>query len=159
MVDRRDVPAGAHNRQDAFELLPHGVLAPGHDHFVVTAQHQEAWIAAPDLDDIHAGLTLQWVDAFQPGFEQNAVLAGRFSGTWTEADLRMLLGDIGITVQSTLDQSTSILIVGEPLYTDPDTDEALEDPIPVSELEVYKTAESKGVQIVHIGDLRRFFKK
>jgi hypothetical protein len=96
---------------------------------------------------------------FQPGAEQNAVLAGRFGGTWTEADLRMLLGDIGITVQDTLDQSTSILIVGEPLYTDPDTDEALEEPIPVSELEVYKNAESKGVQIVHIGDLRRFFKK
>ena len=62
-------------------------------------------------------------------------------------------------MQSTLDKSTSLLIVGEPLYTDPDTDEALEDPIPVSELEVYKNAESTGVQIVHIGDLRRFFKK
>ena len=96
---------------------------------------------------------------FQPGAEQNAVLAGRFGGSWTESDLRMLLGDIGITVQSTLDKSTSLLIVGEPLYTDPDTDEALEDPIPVSELEVYKNAESTGVQIVHIGDLRRFFKK
>jgi hypothetical protein len=90
---------------------------------------------------------------------RNAVLAGRFSGTWNEKELQLLLEDIGIHVQPKLDKATTYLIVGEPLFVDPETDELKEDPIPVSDLSIYKDAQAQGVHIVHISDIRQFFKK
>lgn len=96
---------------------------------------------------------------FVPGGERNAVMAGRFSGSWNEAELRTLMGEIGINVQSTMDKSTAFLIVGDPLYNDPETGEPLEEPMAISELAVYKDAEAAGLTIVSIEDIRRFFVK
>ena len=39
----------------------------------------------------------------------------------------------------------------------PETGEPLEDPLPVSELAVYKDAEANGVQIVALKDLQTYF--
>ncbi|MFT7678544.1 MAG: hypothetical protein ACI8QC_002537 [Planctomycetota bacterium] len=91
--------------------------------------------------------------------ERNCILAGRFSGTFNKRELEILLAEIGIGVQSQLDRSTTFLIVGEPLYTDPETGEAAEEPIPVSDLAVYKEAQALGAQIVHISEIRHFFRR
>ena len=96
---------------------------------------------------------------FVPGGERNAIMAGRFSGSWNEAELRTLMGEIGLNVQSKMDKSTAFLIVGDPLYNDPETGEPLEEPMAISELGVYKDAEAAGLTIVSIEDIRRFFVK
>lgn len=96
---------------------------------------------------------------FVPGGERNAVMAGRFSGSWNEAELRTLMNEIGIQVQSSMDKSTAFLIVGDPLYNDPETGDPLEEPMAISELSVYKDAEAAGLTIVSIEDIRRFFVK
>lgn len=96
---------------------------------------------------------------YDPEGQRNAVLAGRFSGTYNQREIEVLLADVGIEVQSKLDRSTTFLIVGEALYTDPETGEAVEEPIPVSNLAIYKEAEAAGAQIVHISEIRHFFRR
>jgi hypothetical protein len=95
---------------------------------------------------------------FDPSGGRNAVLIGRFSGSFNEKELGLLLGRMAINVQPDLDLTTHFLIVGAELYTDPETGEPLEDPIQPSELATYKDAEAKGVQIIPIQDIRQFFK-
>ena len=94
---------------------------------------------------------------YDPRGQRNAVLAGRFAGQWNEAQLKALLSEMGITVQQELGLDTDYLIVGSELYADPETGEPLEEPMPVSELAVFKDAEAKGVLIVPIRDLRNYF--
>jgi hypothetical protein len=94
---------------------------------------------------------------YDPRGQRNAVLAGRFAGQWNEAQLKALLSEMGITVQQELGLDTDYLIVGSELYADPETGEPLEEPMPVSELAVYKDAEAKGVLILPIRDLRNYF--
>lgn len=94
---------------------------------------------------------------YDPRGQRNAVLAGRFTGQWNEAQLKALLSEMGITVQKELSLDTDYLIVGSELYADPETGEPLEEPMPVSELAVYKDAEAKGVLILPIRDLRSYF--
>jgi hypothetical protein len=86
-------------------------------------------------------------------------MAGRFSGTWNASELKVLMGEIGINVQDSMDKSTAFLIVGDPLYNDPETGEVLEEPMAVSEMALYKDAEAAGLTIVSIEDIRRFFAK
>ena len=93
---------------------------------------------------------------FDPTGERNAVLIGRFSGTYNEKDLRLLLDEIGINVQKRVDSDTAYLIVGQELYQD-ENGEPYEEPVQPSELPEYKEAQAKGVQIVSINDVRGFF--
>lgn len=95
---------------------------------------------------------------YDPTGQRNAVLAGRFSGTFNEQELRELLRQIGITVQPELDLTTDYLIVGQELYTDPETLEPLEEPLQPSELAVYKDAVANGLAIIPIKDIRQYFK-
>lgn len=94
---------------------------------------------------------------YDPKGERTAVLAGRFSGQFNEAELKALLSNMGIRVQSALSDDTDYLIVGAELYVD-ENGEALENPTPPSDLPVYKDAESQGTRIVSIKDLRSYFK-
>ncbi len=94
---------------------------------------------------------------YDPSGERTAVLAGRFSGQFNEAELKVLLSQMGITVQDKLTLDTDYLIVGSELYTDPETGEPLDEPLQVTDLPIYKDAESKGVNIVSIKDLRTYF--
>jgi multidrug efflux pump subunit AcrA (membrane-fusion protein) len=94
---------------------------------------------------------------FDPKGQRTAVLCGRFSGQFNETELKVLLSNMGITVQEKLGTDTDYLIVGAELFVDADG-QALETPMPASDLPVYKDAEAQGTQIVSIKDLRSYFK-
>ncbi len=91
-----------------------------------------------------------------PKGERNAVLVGRFSLP-TENEVRVLLKNLGITVQAKLDNTTDYLVVGGEMYVDQEGN-ALEEPMQPSETAVYKEAEAKGVAITPLKDLRAYFK-
>ena len=95
---------------------------------------------------------------FDPTGERNAVLVGRFSGTYTRDELEVLLERVGINVQDDLSLTTHFLIVGQELYYDPETGEPLEDPLQPEDLPVYKQAVDQGVQVIPLQDLRAFFR-
>ncbi len=95
---------------------------------------------------------------YDPTGGRNAVLCGRFSGSFNERELTMLLERLGIVVQPGLDLTTHFLIVGSELWADPDTGDPLDEPIQPSELPVYKEAEAIGVQIIPLQDIRAFFR-
>jgi hypothetical protein len=95
---------------------------------------------------------------YDPYGQRNAVLAGRFSGTFNEKELRALMSQIGIHVQPTIDLTTDYLIVGQEIYTDPETLEPLEEPLQPSDLAEYKDAVAQGLAIVPIKDVRTYFK-
>lgn len=93
---------------------------------------------------------------YDPYGERHAVLAGRFTGQFDEAKLRVLLKDMGITVQERLDFNTDYLILGSDIWTDADGNQ-LEEPMSPTELPIYKDAEANGVQIVSIKKLASYF--
>lgn len=95
---------------------------------------------------------------FDPYGERYAVLLGRFSGTYNEAEVEALLEDIGITVQENVDLTTNYLIVGGPLFYD-EEGEPVEEPIQPSELSTYKEAVEKGVYIISINALKQYFRR
>lgn len=95
---------------------------------------------------------------FDPAGGRNAVLVGRFSGTFNENDLKALLVKMGIQVQGKVDKTTHFLIVGSELWNDPATGEPLAEPMQPSDLAEYKQAESLGVQIVPLQDIREHFR-
>ena len=76
---------------------------------------------------------------------------------YNEGELRVLLSEMGIQVQDELSLDTDYLITGSELFNDPETGEPLEDPLPPSDLPVYKNAESNGTLIVPIKELREYF--
>jgi len=94
---------------------------------------------------------------FDPTGERDAVLCGRFSGMFNEAELKVLLANMNIKVHDRLDHNTDYLIVGSELYVDEDGN-PLETPLQPSELAVFKDAQASGVQIVSIKQLREYFK-
>lgn len=94
---------------------------------------------------------------FDPTGQRDAVLCGRFSGMFNEAELKILLGNMNIRVNDKLDYNTDYLIVGSELYIDADGN-PLETPLQPNELAVYKDAVANGVQIVSIKQLREYFK-
>ena len=96
---------------------------------------------------------------YSPEGNRNAVLVGRFDGKYSRSEVALLLKEIGITVQSELDRSTMYMIMGNPLYKDPETGEALEEPLNVKDLPVFAEAKSWGVQMISIAELRHFFKR
>jgi len=95
---------------------------------------------------------------YDPYSQRNAVLVGRFSGTYNEKELRALMSQIGIHVQPAIDLTTDYLIVGQEIYTDPETLEPLEEPLQPSDLAEYKDAVAQGLAIVPIKDVRTYFK-
>lgn len=95
---------------------------------------------------------------YQPGGERYAVLAGNFTGEYNAAELKLLLGEIGIEVQDDLDLTTNYLIVGSPLFYDEEGEPA-DPPIQPSALPVYKDAQAFGCEIISINDLRKYFRK
>jgi predicted nucleic acid-binding Zn-ribbon protein len=87
---------------------------------------------------------------------RNAALVGRFSGSWNEKELRLLLAEVGIEVQDGVDKTTDYLIVGSAIYMDEDG-EPLEEPRNPNEEPVYSNAVAMGVQIVPIKQIREYF--
>lgn len=94
---------------------------------------------------------------FDPTGGRNAVLVGRFSGKYNEEDLVALFKRMGIHVQNDVGVTTHFLIVGSELYEDPESGDVLDLPLDPTDLPVFKEAESLGVQIVPIQDVRSFF--
>ncbi len=123
----------------------------------VTAKTAEVRIleVTDPFDPVVAGDKL-YNPLFDPRGERHAVLAGRFTGKYDEAKLRVLLKDMGITVQDKLDFNTDYLIIGSDLWTDEDGNQ-LEEALSPTELPVYKDAEANGVQIVSIKTLASYF--
>lgn len=95
---------------------------------------------------------------YDPVGGRNAVLVGRFSGSYSTQDLTGLLQKMGIAIQPRVDKTTHFLIVGSEMWNDPATGEPLEAPMQPSELPEYKQAESLGVQIVPLQDIREYFR-
>jgi len=95
---------------------------------------------------------------YDPVGIRNAVLVGRFSGTYNENEMRALLGGIRINVQEKLDKTTDYLVVGAELYYDAEG-EPLEDPMQPSDLPEYKEAEAMGVRIVPVKLINDYFRK
>jgi len=126
---------------------------------VVSVEPSRAEVAFTEIrdrfDPIVAGDVI-YNPLYDPVGERHAVLAGRFSGRFTESKLKILLKDMGITVQDSLDFNTDYLIVGSELFTDEEGN-PLEGPLSPVELPVYKDAEASGVQIVSIKDLQGYF--
>lgn len=95
---------------------------------------------------------------YDPQGLRNAVMLGRFSGTYNQQELRALLSEINVNVQTKVDKTTDYLIVGAELYYDADG-EPLEEPLQPSELEEYKKAVADGVQIVPLKQVVEYFRK
>lgn len=93
---------------------------------------------------------------YDPTGPRNAVLVGRFSGTYNEKELRALLSQIRIDVQPRINETTDFLIVGAEIYEDEDG-QPLEDPVSPEDLPEYKDAVAVGVQVVPLRDVRRYF--
>lgn len=128
---------------------------------VTTVEAERSLVRFYDLaDDVDPPVTgdLLFNPIYQPGGERYAVLAGNFTGQYNAAELKLLLGEIGINVQDKLDLTTNYLIVGSPLFYDEDGEPA-DEPIQPSDLPVYKDAQAYGCQIISINDLRKFFRK
>lgn len=95
---------------------------------------------------------------YDPDGERYAVLAGRFAGSYNEAEITLMLNEIGITVQPELDLTTNYLIVGQPMYTD-ENGVVLPEPRQPSDLTVYKDAVAQGCSVITIEDFKQFFKR
>ncbi|MFT7485153.1 MAG: putative nucleic acid-binding Zn-ribbon protein [Candidatus Paceibacteria bacterium] len=95
---------------------------------------------------------------YDPTGLRNAVLVGRFSGTYNENELRAVLEGINVNVQTGLDKTTDYLIVGAELYTNEDG-EPLDDPMQPSDLPTYKEAQAMGVRIVPLKLVTDYFRK
>ena len=93
---------------------------------------------------------------YDPKSERYAILVGRFSGSYSESDLKALLAEMNIRVQDTRDLTTDYMIVGAELYYD-EEGEPLEEPMPASETSAYKEAVAAGVQVVPLKDIRAYF--
>jgi TolA-binding protein len=95
---------------------------------------------------------------FDPQGGRNAILVGSFSGQFSRKELSQLLENMGVHVQEKLDQTTTFMVVGSPLYSDPETGEPLEEPLEPSDLSVYKDAEALGVAVIPLSQIREYFK-
>ncbi len=95
---------------------------------------------------------------YDPTGLRNAVLLGRFTGTYNKAELRALLEGININAQARLDKTTDYLIVGAEMYTDADG-EPLDDPLQPSDSPIYKEAQAMGVRIVPLKLVTDYFRK
>lgn len=95
---------------------------------------------------------------FDPKGARNAILVGNFSGQFSRKELIQLLENMGVHVQEKLDLTTTFMVVGSPLFTDPETGEPLDEPLEPSDLSIYKDAEAQGVSVVPLSQIREYFK-
>jgi len=93
---------------------------------------------------------------YDPNSQRHAALVGRFSGTWNEKELRLLLSEVGIHIQDGVDKTTDFLIVGSEIFTD-EYGEPLEESRSPSEEPAYSNAVAMGVQIVPMKQIREYF--
>jgi len=98
-----------------------------------------------------------WNPLYDPRGERYALLLGGFSGEYAEKQLKGLMGSMGVTIQSKLDNATDFLIVGNEQYVDQDG-QPVETPIQPTDLPVFKEAVAQGVQVVLLKDLRNYFR-
>lgn len=134
-------------------------------------RHLKGWAEVIEVDSDMAKVRIyDIVDAFDPivsgdylvnpiydpkgGY--NAILVGRFTGTYGKEQLTTLLGDIGIRVQDKLDLTTNFLIVGAPILQDEDG-YPLEEAIEPSDLPIYQEAVANNVQIIPLSSVQDFF--
>ena len=92
---------------------------------------------------------------FDPTGERFAVLAGRFAGALDESEVKLVLANMGVTVQSNISASTDMLILGGELVTD-EYGDPLEEPMSPTELPIYSEAQARGVEVVPYNVLRKF---
>ena len=95
---------------------------------------------------------------YDPQGTRNALLIGRFSGRYNAKDLRTLLKRIGIHVQDELSHTTDFVIVGSQLYSDPETNEPLEEPRDPTDLPQYRDAVAQKVIVVSLRDIEEFLR-
>ncbi len=98
-----------------------------------------------------------WNDLYHAKGQRYAVIAGRFDGTWNEKELRVLLGQIGITVQDKIDINTDFLIAGAAQAVENEDGE--QEIVEVAETPVYKDAIAQGLTILSIRDIEQYFRK
>ncbi|MFQ5749534.1 MAG: hypothetical protein ACE5H3_08765 [Planctomycetota bacterium] len=85
---------------------------------------------------------------YSPDRKPVAVLLGDGFGQYSEADMRAMLGELGITVRSKVDEQTDYLILGTPFF-----DEDTREMVPWGNKDAYKEAESLSVKIIPMRDL------
>ncbi|MEZ6014217.1 MAG: hypothetical protein R3F49_03825 [Planctomycetota bacterium] len=98
-----------------------------------------------------------WNDLYEAKGQRYAVIAGRFDGVWNEKELRVLLDEIGITVQDEIDINTDFLIAGAARPVENDEGEQVMEQ--VADTTVYKDAISRGLTILSIRDIEQYFRK
>jgi hypothetical protein len=98
-----------------------------------------------------------WNDLYEAKGHRYAVLAGRFDGVWNEKEIRILLDEIGITVQNEIDINTDFLIAGAAKAVENDDGEQVMEQ--VADTTVYKDAVSRGLTILSIRDIEQYFRK
>ena len=98
-----------------------------------------------------------WNDLYEAKGRRYAVLAGRFDGTWNEKEIRLLLDEIGITVQDGIDINTDFLIAGAARAVENEEGESVMEQ--VADTPVYKDAVSRGLTILSIRDIEQYFKR
>jgi len=128
---------------------------------VVDVEEEQSEVMFYDLTDPFDPIVqgdLVFNKLYDSSGQRNAVLIGRFSGTYNEKELRILMDQIGIQVQPKVDSETDYLVVGSELWHDAEG-EPLEDPVQPSDLPEYREAEAIGVQMVTLRDVERYFRK
>jgi len=95
---------------------------------------------------------------YEPKGERNAVLAGSIDGIYNRPELEILLGEIGITIQDELSNTTDFLITGGPMFVD-EEGEPLESPLKVEQLPIYAEARDRGVLVVPMRDVTQYFRR
>lgn len=98
-----------------------------------------------------------WNDLYEAQGHRYAVLAGRFDGVWNEKEIRILLDEIGITVQDAIDINTDFLIAGAAKAVENEEGEQVMEQ--VADTTVYKDAISRGLTILSIRDIEQYFRK
>lgn len=98
-----------------------------------------------------------WNPLYEAKGQRYAVLAGRFDGVWNEKEVRILLDEIGITVQNEIDINTDFLIAGAAKAVENDDGEQVMEQ--VADTIVYKDAISRGLTILSIRDIEQYFRK
>lgn len=98
-----------------------------------------------------------WNDLYEAKGQRYAVLAGRFDGVWNEKEVRLLLDEIGITVQNEIDINTDFLIAGAAKAVENEEGEQVMEQ--VADTAAYKDAVSRGLTIISIRDIEQYFRK
>ncbi len=135
-----------------------GELEKKADAIVVEVDKTMAKIDITDLRDPFRPVTVGDVlinPVYDATGERYAVLAGNFVGAYSEKELTMLLAEMGIIVQASIDEGTDMLILGTETFVD-EFGDPYDTPQQPSDLPVYALAKSLGVAILPYSALRRY---